>query len=219
MVSSLVTLRAQLRSHDGRLEFLDVDRWLAEADEVDLRVITRATGPVLDIGCGPGRHVEALSRRGTEVVGIDLSPEFVALAQTWGRSVRLQSVFDSLSGGPTWGSVLLFDGSVGIGGCPDTLLRRVVELLAPGGAALIETGAPGDPSEAMDLFIESENGRGGWVPWASLSADDTEAAASRVGLLLSDLWEDSGRWFVQLDKPPLATPLLTGERTCTPDVA
>lgn len=219
MVSPLVAVRAQLRFGDGRLDFLDVDRWLSEADEVDLRVISRATGPVLDIGCGPGRHVEALSRRSTEVVGIDLSPEFVALAQSFGRPVRLQSVFDPLLGGPRWGSVLLFDGSVGIGGSPDTLLRRVVELLVPGGRALVETGAPGDPSEVLELFIESGEDRGAWFVWASLSAADAEFVAGVVGLTLTDIWEDSGRWFVQLDKPPLVSTSLTCERSGRSDGA
>jgi SAM-dependent methyltransferase len=36
---------------------------------------------VLDAGCGPGRHALALARRGIDVVGVDLSPEFVALAR------------------------------------------------------------------------------------------------------------------------------------------
>lgn len=36
---------------------------------------------VLDVGCGPGRHALALARRGIEVVGVDLSEDFVALAQ------------------------------------------------------------------------------------------------------------------------------------------
>jgi len=36
---------------------------------------------VLDVGCGPGRHALALARRGLEVVGIDLSDDFVALAR------------------------------------------------------------------------------------------------------------------------------------------
>ena len=211
MVSPLVAPRAQVRSHSGRLEFLDVDRWLAEADEVDLRVISRATGPVLDIGCGPGRHVEALCRRSMEIVGIDLSPEFVALAQTYGRPVRLQSVFDPLPGGPRWGSALLLDGSVGIGGCPDALLQRVAELLVPCGSALVETGAPGDPSEVLELFIESGEEGGAWFSWASLSATDAEFTADLAGLALTDLWEDSGRWFVQLDKPLLVPCLLTGE--------
>jgi len=36
---------------------------------------------VLDAGCGPGRHALALARRGVEVVGVDLSPDFIALAR------------------------------------------------------------------------------------------------------------------------------------------
>src|SRR5262245_56772181 len=36
---------------------------------------------VLDVGCGPGRHSLALSRRGLDVVGLDHSPEFIALAR------------------------------------------------------------------------------------------------------------------------------------------
>ncbi len=36
---------------------------------------------VLDVGCGPGRHALALARQGITVHGVDLSPEFVALAR------------------------------------------------------------------------------------------------------------------------------------------
>jgi ubiquinone/menaquinone biosynthesis C-methylase UbiE len=36
---------------------------------------------VLDAGCGPGRHSLALARRGFEVVGVDLSPDFIELAR------------------------------------------------------------------------------------------------------------------------------------------
>lgn len=35
---------------------------------------------VLDVGCGPGRHALALAHLGIEVVGIDISARFVALA-------------------------------------------------------------------------------------------------------------------------------------------
>lgn len=37
-------------------------------------------GIVLDVGCGPGRHAWALAEAGYEVVGLDLSPAFVAAA-------------------------------------------------------------------------------------------------------------------------------------------
>jgi SAM-dependent methyltransferase len=36
---------------------------------------------VLDVGCGPGRHALALARRGIDVVGVDLSEDFVELAR------------------------------------------------------------------------------------------------------------------------------------------
>ncbi len=36
---------------------------------------------VLDAGCGPGRHTLELGRRGIAVVGVDTSPDFLALAR------------------------------------------------------------------------------------------------------------------------------------------
>ena len=36
---------------------------------------------ILDVGCGPGRHAHALGRLGYEVVGVDISERFVALAR------------------------------------------------------------------------------------------------------------------------------------------
>jgi SAM-dependent methyltransferase len=47
------------------------------ADELGLEAGMR----LLDVGCGPGRHAHALARRGVEVVGVDISERFVALAR------------------------------------------------------------------------------------------------------------------------------------------
>lgn len=52
--------------------------------EVDFLVDVLGLTPgmrVLDAGCGPGRHSLALGRRGVDVVGVDLSPDFIALAR------------------------------------------------------------------------------------------------------------------------------------------
>jgi SAM-dependent methyltransferase len=35
---------------------------------------------VLDVGCGPGRHARALAEQGIEVLGVDISPRFIELA-------------------------------------------------------------------------------------------------------------------------------------------
>jgi SAM-dependent methyltransferase len=67
-----------------------------EADGVVAMLLERlpragaGTGPVLDIGCGTGRHLAALGRRGTSAFGLDLSPHLLALAarRAPGRVVR-----------------------------------------------------------------------------------------------------------------------------------
>lgn len=41
----------------------------------------KRSGRVLDLCCGSGRHSRALARRGYEVVGVDLSPVLLALAE------------------------------------------------------------------------------------------------------------------------------------------
>ncbi|GIU87648.1 MAG: hypothetical protein KatS3mg009_2163 [Acidimicrobiia bacterium] len=51
------------------------------------RVLSPPPGArVLDAGCGPGRHALELARRGFHVVGVDHSPDFVALAREHAES-------------------------------------------------------------------------------------------------------------------------------------
>lgn len=47
-------------------------------DALDLKPGCR----VLDVGCGPGRHANALGRLGIEVVGVDISERFLAVARS-----------------------------------------------------------------------------------------------------------------------------------------
>ncbi|HUC04768.1 MAG TPA: class I SAM-dependent methyltransferase [Acidimicrobiales bacterium] len=185
---------------NGHLRDLEVDRWLHDADEVDLRILERVRGPVLDVGCGPGRHVEALAQRGIDALGMDLTPDFVALAQRSRRSVVLHSVFDPIPGGNEWNWALILDGSIGIGGDPVALLRRVGCLLAPGGQVLVETEAPDRRSEHMAMVITSEAGVDSWFDWATLSASDATRVAEAAQFTVDECWEDCHRWFVQLTR-------------------
>ena len=82
--------RARLRLADGRLEPLPLDRWLAPADATDIEVLERVEAPVLDLGCGPGRHLAALRKAGKRGLGVDLSPVAVRLAR--GRGAGDQRV-------------------------------------------------------------------------------------------------------------------------------
>ena len=200
MGSPLLTLGARISFDGGACRELDIDRWLAEADDVDHRLLARARGPVIDIGCGPGRHVEALTMRSTDALGIDLSPDFVALAQARDRRVLLRSVFDPLPREALWQSALLLDGSIGIGGNPAALLRRVCDLLVSGGRALIETAGPEDTSDRVTMSLESHDGGDSWFDWATLAASDIGPLTRSTTFELTDQWQDGDRWFAQLDR-------------------
>lgn len=51
------------------------------------RFAAAATGPVADLGCGPGQHAEALRAAGLEVLGVDLSTAMLGLAARRGVPV------------------------------------------------------------------------------------------------------------------------------------
>ena len=120
-------------SPTGALEPFPVDRWLAPADAVDHGDPAKtSTAPVLDLGCGPGRHLAALRKLGKEGLGVDLSEIAVALARGRGALVINGSLWEDVPGAGTWRTILLLDGNIGIGGAPVALLKRAGELLDAG---------------------------------------------------------------------------------------
>jgi len=70
------------RTSDGRTWPLPLARYLGALTAADEDVLSRAVAPVLDVGCGPGRHVLALARRGHLAIGVDISPVAVRIART-----------------------------------------------------------------------------------------------------------------------------------------
>ncbi len=105
---------------------------------------------VLDVGCGPGRHSHELARRGHEVVGLDVSETFIALARRDAprgatfvhgdaRTMSFDSEFDAV--------ISLCQGAFGLAGGPgsDTavldpdgaVLDRIVAAVRPGGGVAL----------------------------------------------------------------------------------
>jgi len=191
---------ARLRSACGRTIPLHVDRWFAELAPEEEPVLAMAVGPVLDVGCGPGRHTLALARLGTSAIGVDESPSAVRVARDRGAAAHLASVFDPLPGEGRWGSALLLDGNVGIGGDPERLLRRVRRLLRPAGRVLLEAEAPGAGRGTLTVRIELDRRVASpWFPWATVGADELPALTSAAGFALGRIWCEGGRWFAAAD--------------------
>ena len=191
--------RVVARNHAGDAVELASARWLAGAEAIDLRVLTRARAPVLDVGCGPGRHVRALDGRGVRALGLDASPAAVRLARERGTAVVLGSVFGAVPAAGTWRTALLLDGNIGIGGDPAVLLARVSQLLAPGGTVLCECDAPGTGVRRGPLRLEHGRRASDWFPWARVGVDALDDVAGAAGLRVSTRWSDGGRWFGRLE--------------------
>jgi SAM-dependent methyltransferase len=188
-----------LRDEDGGTRPLPVDVWLGVAGAADRRVLDRACGPVLDVGCGSGRHVQALARRGVLAVGVDISAVAVALARRGGATVLEASIFDRIPGAGSWRTALLLDGNIGIGGHPDALLARLAALLARGGTVLVELDPPGTGVVRSRVRLEDGDTVSDWFAWAQVGADAVEGPARAAGLRVAARWRDGERWFAGLE--------------------
>ncbi|HVW31522.1 MAG TPA: methyltransferase domain-containing protein, partial [Acidimicrobiia bacterium] len=191
------------RAEDGTALPLDPGRWHAEPTPGEARLVEGMAGPVLDVGCGPGRFVIGLAQRGTVALGVDPAPAAVALCRSKGAPVLQKSVFDPLPGQGRWRTVLLADGNIGIGGDPERLLRRCAELLASDGTVIVEVEAPSTHPAGWRPYrarLERGGALGPWFAWAVVGADAIGALARAAGLRLRRLESipAEGRWFAHL---------------------
>jgi SAM-dependent methyltransferase len=126
--------------------------------EVDTLVEMLALKPgmrVLDVGCGPGRHSLALARRGIDVVGVDISADFVAIASSAAADEGLSARFQLADArrltfeGEFDAAISLCQGAFGLAGGPgaedglpareldEAILDGIGRALGPGGVTAV----------------------------------------------------------------------------------
>jgi SAM-dependent methyltransferase len=195
------TARVVATGIDGRTvpSLSELDRWQSPADEVDRLALSRCEGPVLDVGCGPGRIVTALAERGIPALGVDVSPRAVSLTTARGAAALRRPVQDRLPGEGRWGSVLLMDGNIGIGGDPADLLRRCAELVRPDGLVLVEVDPDDDLDDTAPIVLRSSTGRRSTpLPWARVGTRAVLRHASAARLHATEDWRAGHRAFLTL---------------------
>ena len=179
-------------SVDTPVTLLRLEQWDRPADEDDLTMLSRCLGPTLDVGCGPGRLTAAL--------GIDVVSSAVGLTRERGGAALRRDVFDAVPGEGRWGTALLADGNVGIGGDPVALLTRLREVLAPGGRVVAEVAESGTPRTddwaTLDCGDEQSV-----IRWSVVGVDAIERIAGQAGLALVELLRCGARWCAVLEAP------------------
>lgn len=192
---------AELVRCDGATARLDVERWRAAAAGEDSWLLGRCRGATIDLGCGPGRLLEALSARSIAALGVDISPESMSQCAQRGVPAVHADVFGPLPGEGTWRHALLADGNLGIGGDPVVLLRRAASLIAPGGTVLVEL----DPTEPGlwrgHARVRSRHAVTAPFPWASAGACALPDIAIQAGLSASAFYRGV-RQFAELVPVP-----------------
>jgi len=173
-------------------------RWLRPADPVDAMVVSRCEPPVIDIGCGPGRMVAALQRSGRAVLGIDISKSAVEIGVRGGGQILRRDLADQLPGEGRWGTALLLDGNVGIGGDVRELLLRCRDLVGPGGLIICETDPDPERCDRYDLVLTDRHRCSEPMAWSSLGIRSLQRIAATLDLIVVEEWQAGGRAFVSL---------------------
>lgn len=196
---------------DGHTSTADLDWWLRREHArppADVALLDHVrSGPVLDVGCATGRHMERLARTGIAVHGIDVCPEAIRQARAAGLSAEVADVH-SYQPPQQLQAVLALGGGIGLAGQRSqvpNLLATLVSWLTPEGVLAISSI---DWSTTADKHRE-------WVDTASRAG--RYPGEVRLRLRYGDL---AGDWFdwVWLDEASLeddcAQAGLTIERIC-----
>jgi SAM-dependent methyltransferase len=179
---------------------LPVHRWHGPMPPEEVALLESIASPVLDVGCGPGRHAAALARAGIEALGIDTSIAAVTAARRRGAKALKVSVFGPVPHPGRWATVLLLDGNIGIGGDPVALLRRIRQLAAPGGRVLVEVDPPHSQSRRFHARVQHAGGLGPGFPWACVAATGIGRISESAGLGVVEITKGGERWFAELEK-------------------
>ncbi len=197
-----------MRTADGDRHRLPTRRWLGHPDTTDRRADAAIThycdGPTLDLGCGPGRLVADLLRRGVIALGVDISPMAVAVTRFRGAPALRRDLFGYLPGAGRWSYAILADGNIGIGGDPQRLLTRSAALLASGGVAIVEFDPPHTGFDLRPIRLETRTRVGAWMPWARVGIDHAHELSTATGFRVITTAAVSGRYFAWLRRLPEA---------------
>ncbi|MEL6570703.1 MAG: methyltransferase domain-containing protein [Pseudomonadota bacterium] len=170
-----------------------------------------AKGPLLDIGCGAGRHLLWAQTQGMVATGIDVSPGAVACAKARGC---LEVIAGDMAivdlGERRFATATLFGNNIGIGGTWDgtgDLLRAIGRVMQPEGRLILtslnvtrtdspqhlayhaQNRAAGAPLGELTMRIHYKASVDPWIKWFHPQPEELRAIAQEAGWHVADLVE------------------------------
>jgi hypothetical protein len=109
-----------------------------------------------------------------------------------------RNVADRLPAEGRWGTVLLIDSNIGMGGDLDELLRRCCGLVGAGGLIICEVDPWPDRQEVQQLVMTGDGRTSTPLPWGRFGARSVAGVAARLDLLVVEEWSAGSRVFVTL---------------------
>ena len=178
---------------------LEARRWCGRADDIDQLVVSRCRGPVLDLGCGPGRMVQALNEAGVAALGVDMSAIAVTVTRSRGALAMQARLTERLPAEGRWGTVLLMDGNVGIDGDVAAVLQRCRTLLMPGGWIIVEVDTRPTWHQTRRIRLTADRAQySAELAWTRTGIAAVRWLAAPLDLLVVEEWTAGGRAFLSL---------------------
>ncbi|SNQ46090.1 Methylase involved in ubiquinone/menaquinone biosynthesis [Frankia canadensis] len=156
------TVFAVLERDDGRVDVEDAARYFAGPDgwiPTERWACAQAVGRVLDVGCGAGRHLLALSGAGHDAVGLEPSAGAAAIARERGGEVVQATVTQPGIGLGAFDTIMMLGNNLGLLGSRERapeVLASLAALAAPW-ARLLGCG--------MDPYRTADDGHLAYHAW------------------------------------------------------
>ena len=195
-----------IKRGDGRIDggsLKNYFRKYSQFSNIEKRALKHVGGKVLDAGCGAGRHILYLQKKGFDVLGIDESPLATKVCKERGcKKVKVMDIFKPKLKANTFDTIILFGNNLGIGGTlkgVKKLLKILRKLAKKDGTLLlnsIDVKVTKDRSHinyrqrnlkqgkyigALKIRIEYKNLIGEWFEWINIEPKVLKSLASKSG--------------------------------------